>query len=219
MTNDLSVENVARVLTRHVALYRRITPTYQTMMLRSLRELWNPKHRRMLDVGGGTGVIAEAVKELFCVDAVTSVDIEDRFLKTLSIETRTFDGMSLPFANDSFDCVVLNNVVHHVPQSARCDLLRECGRVAGAGPIYIKDHLTSSLLDNCRLTVLDLLGNLPFSGMVKAKYLRREDWDDLAARSGFRIDARSNAEYRSGLFGTLFPNRLETTMRWLSPTS
>jgi ubiquinone/menaquinone biosynthesis C-methylase UbiE len=212
--SDLSVENVARVLTKHVALYRTVVPIYQTMMLRSLRELWDPNHKRMLDVGGGTGVVAEAMKELFELDSVTSVDVEDRFLATLGIETATFDGRSLPFPDGSFDCIVLNNVLHHVPEHIRCDLLRECRRVAGTGPVYIKDHITSSFLDDCRLAFLDLLGNLPFSGMVKAKYLRLEDWQKLAASSGFRIEARRSAEYRSGLFASAFPNRLETTMRW-----
>lgn len=215
MTNDLTVESVERVLTRHVRLYKTITPTYQTMMLRSLRQLWNPDHRRMLDVGGGTGVMAQAVKELFDVEAVTSVDIEDRFLPTLSIATRLFDGACLPFVDNIFDCVVLNNVLHHVPQAVRPGLMRECARVVGAGPVYIKDHLAASGLDHWRLAVLDAMGNAPFGGMIRAKYLSLDDWNVLAAASGFRIDGYAHAEFRSGLFEALFPNRLEITMRWL----
>src|SRR5207237_7972238 len=106
MVGELSVENVARVLTRHVPLYKRITPVYQTMLLRSLGELWDESHRRVLDVGGGTGVMAEAIKQLFAVE-VTSVDVEDRFLTSLTVATKTFDGARLPFPDGSFDAVVL----------------------------------------------------------------------------------------------------------------
>jgi SAM-dependent methyltransferase len=215
MTNDLTVESVARVLTQHVRLYKTVTPTYQTMMLRSLRQLWDPAHRRMLDVGGGTGVIAQAVKDLFGIDDVTSVDIEDRFLATLDIETRLFDGASLPFADGSFDCLTLNNVLHHVPTAVRPGLMRECRRVVGAGPVYVKDHVAASALDHWRLTVLDAMGNAPFGGMIRASYLSRGDWQSLAADAGFRIDGYAYADYRSGLFKALFPNRLEVTMRWL----
>ncbi len=213
MTRTLTLDAVTQVLTRHVALYRRIPPTYQTTMLRSLDELWDQRHRRVLDVGGGTGVVAQAIKELFGVE-VTSVDVEDRFLKTLDIETRLFDGATLPFAAASFDGVILNNVIHHVPKAARPGLMRECARVVGEGPIYIKDHVAGSLADRWRLTLLDLAGNAPFAGMIKADYLSARDWQDLAGAAGLRIDAAVKGDYRAGMFAALFPNRLETTMRW-----
>ena len=91
--------------------------------------------------------------------------------------------------------------------------MRECARVAGGGPIYIKDHLAVSHLDHARLLVLDLMGNLPFGGMVKASYLTAADWHQLAAAAGYRIDRQVGGAYRSGMFESLFPNRLEVTMR------
>ena len=183
------------------------------MLLQTFLALWNPAHARVLDVGGGTGIIAQAMKDLFGIAHVTSVDVEDRFLKSLDIETRVYDGVRLPFADASFDCVTFSNVLHHVPPSLRSALMRECARVAGAGPIYIKDHLAASRLDHARLLVLDLMGNLPFGGMVKASYLTAEDWLRLAAAPGYRIDRQISGAYRSGNFERLFPNRLEVTMR------
>ena len=97
--------------------------------------------------------------------------------------------------------------------------MRECARVAGAGPIYIKDHLAASHLDHARLLVLDLMGNLPFGGMVKASYLTAEDWQRLAAAPGYRIDRQISGAYRSGTFERLFPNRLEVTMRLVRANS
>ena len=210
-----SLARVQPLLARHLPIYRVRVPSYHATLLQSLRALWDPAHARLLDVGGGTGIIAQAMKDLFGIADVTSVDVQDRFLKSLDIETRVYDGITLPFADGSFDCLTFSNVLHHVPPERRARLLRECARVVGAGPLYIKDHLAVSRLDHARLLALDALGNVPFGGMVKASYLTAADWDTLAARCGYRIDRQASGPYRSGLFERAFPNRLEVTMRWV----
>lgn len=212
---DVSVATVQALLARHIPLYRTRTPAYQTVLLQSLLALWDPAHARVLDIGGGTGIIAQVMKDLLGIAHVTSVDVEDRFLKSLDIETAVYDGATLPFADASFDCIVFSNVLHHVPPSARTTLMRECARVAGAGPIYIKDHVAASHLDHARLVALDLMGNIPFGGMVKASYLAACDWERLAAEAGYHIDGQIGGAYRSGFFERLFPNRLEVTMRMI----
>lgn len=211
--DELTLATVQKFMGRHIPLYRTHAPTYQLVLLQSLRSLWNPGHTRVLDVGGGTGIIAQAIKDLFGAVHVTAVDVEDRFLKSLDIQTLVYDGVRLPFDDGSFDCVTISNVMHHVPQPIRAALMRECARVAGSGPIYIKDHVAASRLDHARLFVLDALGNIPFGGMVKASYLTAGEWQQLADACGYHIDSRVAGSYRSGLFERLFPNRLETTMR------
>jgi hypothetical protein len=104
--------------------------------------------------------------------------------------------------------------MHHVPVAARADLLREIRRTVH-GPLYIKDHETHGSLDNLRLTAMDAIGNVPFGGMVWARYLDPAEWDRLAAESGYRIAARALPRgYRNGIYAALFPNRLEVTMRF-----
>lgn len=206
-------DQVQAILARHIRLYRTHKPGYQVVMLQALRALWQGPHGRVLDVGGGTGIIAQAIKELFAVPRVVCVDVTDRYLPTLDIETRVYDGSRLPFPDASFDCATINNVLHHVPPAVRPGLLSECARVTGHGPIYIKDHLAASPLDHARLFVLDAIGNLPFGGMVSARYLSERDWAQLADAAGYRIDALQSGPYRSGWFARLFPNRLEITMR------
>lgn len=199
----------------HLPLYSWRKPAYQYVALSNLQRQWDPCHRSALDVGGGTGVIAHTIKTLFALERVASIDVQDRFLPSLGIETAIYDGITLPFAGGSFDCVFLFNVLHHVPVAARSRLINECRRVAGRGPIYIKDHLSRGGLDDSRLAVLDFLGNIPFGGMVRASYLREEDWRDLAARTGHHVgDRLSGGRYRTGVMGVLFPNRLEVSMRW-----
>ena len=213
LSADVSLATVQPLIARHIPLYRTKPPTYHTELLRAFQTLWDPAHVRVLDVGGGTGIIAQAMKDLFGIRHVTSVDVEDRFLKSLDIETRVYDGARLPFADASFDCVTFSNVLHHVPPAVRPGLMQECARVAGSGPIYIKDHLAASALDHARLFALDAMGNVPFGGMVKATYLTAADWQGIAAAAGARIDRQISGAYRSGIFESLFPNRLEVTLR------
>jgi SAM-dependent methyltransferase len=210
----ITVGDVMRCMSAYVPLYSWRKPTYQHVALTNLRRLWDPSHRSMLDVGGGTGVMAQTIKTLFCLDRVVSVDIEDRFLPALDIETAVYDGCTLPFSDGSFDCILLFNVLHHVPVASRAKLMRECRRVAGGGQIYIKDHISTGGLDDARLMLLDLLGNVPFRGMVSAHYLRDEDWRDLAHAAGYDPRECLAGTYRTGAFEILFPNRLETSMRW-----
>lgn len=210
----ITIDDVRRCMSAHVPLYAWREPGYQYVALANLQRQWDPAHRSALDVGGGTGIIAHTVKTLFGLERVASVDVQDRFLPSLGIETAVFDGLTLPFAENSFDCVLLFNVLHHVPLAARATLLHECRRVAGRGPIYIKDHLSRGRVDDGRLAFLDLLGNVPFSGMVRASYLREDDWRDLAAQTGHQAGEGLSGPYRAGGMEVLFPNRLEVSMRW-----
>jgi ubiquinone/menaquinone biosynthesis C-methylase UbiE len=210
----ITVEEVGRCMSAHVPLYSWRKPSYQYLALSILQQLWDPRHLSALDVGGGTGVMAYTIKTLFGLERVASVDVQDRFLPSLGIETSVYDGITLPFADGAFDCILLFNVLHHVPVPSRMALLRECRRVAGRGPLYIKDHLSQGRGDDARLSVLDFLGNVPFSGMVSASYLREEEWQELASRTGYESSACLSGRYRTGLMEMLFPNRLEVSMRW-----
>ena len=214
MNGAVTLDAVQAVLGRHLPAYRRRPPTYQRLMLKRLRSQWRPEDRRVLDVGGGTGVIAQAVAELFPVDRVAAVDVVDRFAPGLTVETRSFDGVRLPFADGEFDCALLNNVLHHVPPAGRVPLLRECRRVCGGGRLHIKDHLAAGPFDHARLAMLDLIGNVPFGGMVSARYLSAADWRVLAADAGYRPGEMVHDPYRRGLYARLFPNRLEVAAVW-----
>lgn len=200
------------ILGRHLAMYRSKVPGYQSVMLNSLLDVWAGHHERLLDVGGGTGVIAQAMAELFPVGRVQAVDLVDRFCPTLSVETRQYDGRHLPFADGACDAATLNNVLHHVPVDERVGLMREIRRVVD-GPVYIKDHVSTGRIDDWRLTAMDAIGNIPFGGMLWARYLSGRDWQELAASSGYRIAASTTGAYRTGLYALIFPNRLEITLR------
>lgn len=166
----------------------------------------------MLDVGGGNGVIGQVIHEMLDAD-VTSIDVEERFLPALTIKTAVYDGLHLPFSDASFDAITLFNMLHHVPKAYRSAILIECRRVC-SGPLYIKDHLRLSRIDDLRLHLLDAIGNIPFGGMVKADYLSRGEWDLLLSRVGYSETSAPEAAYRGRLAAIAFPNRLEVFLKW-----
>ncbi|ANK13236.1 class I SAM-dependent methyltransferase [Erythrobacter neustonensis] len=208
----ITIGAVADILEQHTPLYRNRPPVYQTVMLADLAQVWKVHHANLLDVGGGTGVMAQAMQALLPVDKVTAIDVVDRYFPTLSVETRVYDGAVLPFADASFAAATINNVMHHVDLDYRAGLMREIRRVVD-GPVYIKDHVAISKLDHARLAVLDAIGNIPFGGQVNARYLSPAEWDALAREAGYRIAATSSGTYRSGIMARIFPNRLEAAFR------
>jgi SAM-dependent methyltransferase len=209
----IELTSLQQIMARHLALYRRRAPYYQMVMLNDLRSVWVGKHARLLDIGGGTGVIAQAVAELFPVGSVHTIDLVDRFCPTLSVHKSVYDGASIPYADGQFNAATMNNVLHHVPVGSRTSLLREIRRVVN-GPLYIKDHIRLGWLDGVRLAALDAAGNVPFGGMVWARYLSPTEWAGHASASGYQVGARAAGCYRRGAGALVFPNRLEIVMRF-----
>lgn len=209
----IDTHSLQALLGKHLPMYRKRPPHYQTEMLRSLCELWQSEPENLLDIGGGTGVIAEAISQFLPVGKVRSIDLVDRFCNGLSVETQAYDGRTIPFADGSHQAATMNNVLHHVPRSERVDLMREIRRVV-SGPLYIKDHMCGGWIDHQKLFLLDAIGNIPFGGMIAAEYLSQSDWVALADESGWRIAATAQPRpYRSGLMALVFPNALEVTFR------
>jgi hypothetical protein len=91
-------------------------------------------------------------------------------------------------------------------------LLSECKRVAGT--IYMKDHLPANAMDRVMLHLLDVIGNVPFGGMVSADYLDLAEWKELAVLTGFQMSPFQTGEYRSGIEALIGPNRLDFISRF-----
>lgn len=86
---------------------------------------WIPAGARVIDIGSGVGLVAEALAARG-VD-VTPVDVRD-FSLSRQMRPRLFDGRTLPFADDAADVALLITVLHHV--SDPDNSVREAARVA-----------------------------------------------------------------------------------------
>jgi len=206
-------ERIRRMLAKHEPVYRWHRPRYAVQLLADLALLLPQGTCRLLDVGGGSGLIGEAISTFSPGKTVTAIDVVDRFLPTVTIKRRTFDGKKIPFADLSFDCALFSNVLHHVPSELRSQLVSEALRVTGGACVIVKDHVADSVLDRARLAWLDLVGNLPFRGVVQAEYLSMEDWHRLFVDTGCNAERLTGSPYRTGPGRVFFPNRLEVLFR------
>lgn len=86
---------------------------------------WIPRGSSVVDIGAGTGLVAEAVCAATDANA-TLLDVVD--YNRSSLPLRLYDGHALPFEARAFDVALLVFVLHHStnPQGT----LQEAGRVA-----------------------------------------------------------------------------------------
>jgi ubiquinone/menaquinone biosynthesis C-methylase UbiE len=98
----------------------------------------------VLDVGCGEGhVLAElrarGAGEVFGVDIV---DLR----RDRALPFGLYDGTTLPFVDGRFDLVMLNFVLHHVPDGRKRALLREALRVS-RGTVFVVEDTPATPLD------------------------------------------------------------------------
>ena len=114
-------------------LYARVTYS-KTHILREAAAL--PVKGRLLDVGGGTGRVASAIRDL--VDEVVIADVSFGMLDKAdrsSLKPVCGGSESLPFADGSFERVIMVDALHHVSHHA--DSAREMFRVLKPGGLLV----------------------------------------------------------------------------------
>jgi ubiquinone/menaquinone biosynthesis C-methylase UbiE len=114
-------------------LYARVLYS-KTAVMRELADL--PVSGRLLDVGGGTGRVSSAIHDL--VDQVIVADVSfgmlDKADRSL-LKPVCSGSESLPFADNSFERVIMVDALHHVIHHA--DTAREMFRVLKPGGVLV----------------------------------------------------------------------------------
>ena len=96
---------------------------------------------KVLDLGCGDGQVAVALMRRRPELTVEGVDV---FVRPVThIPVTPYDGVTLPFAEASFDHVTVVDVLHHTDDPAA--VLKEAARVA-ARSVIVKDHLREGWL-------------------------------------------------------------------------
>lgn len=138
-----------------------------------------PEGAHTLDLGCGDGRIGAAVKAARPDIRVRGADVLER-PKTF-LEVDVFDGKTLPYADRTFDAVMLVDVLHHTDDPAAA--LAEARRVC-RGSILIKDHLADPWLGRARLKFMDRVGNARHGVALTYNYLDRRAWRALFREVG-----------------------------------
>ena len=114
-------------------LYARVTYS-QTNILREVAAL--PVKGRLLDVGGGTGRVSSAIRDL--VDEVVVADVSFGMLKEtnrVALKPVCGGSESLPFAGNSFERIIMVDALHHVTSQA--ESAREMFRLLKPGGLLV----------------------------------------------------------------------------------
>lgn len=110
-----------------------LTSQYRANLVLSTFKRWLKKKDKILDVGSGTGVITNMLKNQLGIE-ITASDIKNYLLYDLPF-IKIKKG-NLPFPNHSFDAVLLIDVLHHIDKQEQIDLLAESLRVGNLVLIF-----------------------------------------------------------------------------------
>lgn len=142
-----------------------------------------PDSARVLDVGSGDGAVGLLLQRARPDLRVIGLDVRVR--PGAAIETLPFDGRRIPFADETFDAVLLVDVLHHAEDAEA--LLGEAARVA-RDRIVIKDHDRTGIGAFATLRIMDWVGNRGHGVDLRYRYLAEEEWHRLFERLGLRVD-------------------------------
>ena len=113
---------------------------------------------RALDIGCGVGNFHGLLKPLF--GELNGVDVSRRSIDKAienhpGVHYQSYDGVRLPFEDDSFDLVLAICVMHHVPPDQWQTFVREMRRVLRSGGLALvfehnpRNPLTMRAVNNC----------------------------------------------------------------------
>ena len=146
---------------------------------------------RILDVGCGDMTLADAIQQRLGPVALRCVDVHICPPERAAQDPRwqrysTFDGRHLDFAPDSFDVVMMSDVLHHVQPDDRPLLLKSAGRVGRH--VLVKDHLEHGWFSRQMLRAMDVVGNYGYGVPIPRRYFDRASLESLFTQAGLGMD-------------------------------
>ena len=129
---------------------------------------------RIFDVGCGNGALGQAlVNAVGPSKGITAEGLERLVRGGEPIKVHAYDGITIPFADNTFDVVILADVLHHEQDFNR--LMRECARVSWR-LLIIKDHQVKGPFAQWRINLLDWAANAPYGVHCLFRYNNPEQW-------------------------------------------
>ena len=141
---------------------------------------------QVLDVGCGIGALGRAIMDSpLSPQNVTVSGLERVRRGNELIAVDEYDGRTIPHPDNSFDVVILADVLHHEADPNR--LLAECMRISRRF-IVIKDHKPDGLFGYRRICLLDWAANDPYAVPCLYRYQTLSEWRKMFAEHRLEID-------------------------------
>lgn len=142
-----------------------------------------PKNSRVLDIGCGDGLISKSIQEKRADIKIEGIDVLLRPKAYISV--KQFDGNHLPYADISFDAVMLVDVLHHADNPVM--LIYEAVRVS-KGLLLVKDHTRDGFFAEPILRFMDWVGNKRHGVSIPANYWPEKLWRETFARLNLTVN-------------------------------
>lgn len=136
----------------------------------------------ILDIGCGNGGQTLDIGQRVGATKLEGVDVVHR--PKSFIEVKLYDGLHLPYEDDSFDAVVIVDVLHHCEDPTA--VLREAVRVS-KNVVAIKDHFAVGPITHKLLHWMDQFGNALDSILVRGTYFSPPQWIEMVDRANARV--------------------------------
>ncbi len=148
----------------------------------------NKKETRCIDIGCGDMTIAENIAIVNTKTNWTCIDIHKLPEELKDSEKwkkyKQFDGTTIPFENNSFDCALFCDVLHHISHDLT-PLITEAARVASV--VIIKDHFEYGFYSRNMLKLMDFVGNWGYGVSIPEYYFTQKNFELLCSQSGLKI--------------------------------
>ena len=163
---------------------------------------------KVLDIGCGSGMLGEAMLEhKDCPSGVTYRGLETSKRGGEPIEVLEYSAGQLPFADRTFDVVILADVLHH--EERQGSLLAEAARVS-TRLLIVKEHKPEGFLAFWRVCFLDWAANRPYEVKCLYRYRTRKEWLALFEQQNLvPISEETSIDLYGPLFNWVFGKRLQ----------
>ena len=139
------------------------------------------KGSKILDLGCGSGVVGKSFQKFFQAEVI-GVDIKDNRIYPIPFEL--IDGKKLPFAEKSFDIVLINYVLHHSGDPIL--LLKEAKRVT-RDKIVIYEDLPEGPLSRIICKIHGISFDKIFKNQSQTSFKLEEEWEKIFKKIGLNI--------------------------------
>ncbi len=185
----------------------------QNGIITALKQILNKPSLTILDVGCGSGKLAARLQKDNPGWIFQGIDVV--LQPNCPIPVSLFNGVDIPFADNSFDVVFCLDMLHHSDNPKA--ILSEAARIARHW-VVVKDHEARNRWDHYMLTCLDWLGNAGTGVPLPYRFLSPTEWQVLFQQSGLQEAERCNAlRYWPGLLGYLIDRRYHFISKLAAP--
>ncbi|MFH0875644.1 MAG: class I SAM-dependent methyltransferase [archaeon] len=136
----------------------------------------------ILDYGCDSGLASSLIMKYNPSLRIVGIDIQEN--RPSKIPRKIFDGERIPYEDNTFDIVIVLDVLHHTRNISK--QLRELKRVTKKY-IIIKDHISYGWFSEHLLSCSDFITNLPNGVTCEFNFPRLSEWESMFKDNGLKL--------------------------------